>query len=67
MARCDQFSLVSEKSWEGVFVALGVLLNSTLHDVIKFKFSKSETNVLSKFIVNDLWKVSSKSVHPFGL
>ena len=30
MARCDQFSLVSEKSWEGVLVALGVLPNSTL-------------------------------------
>ena len=30
MARCDQFSLVSEKSGQGVLVALGVLPNSTL-------------------------------------
>ena len=37
------------------------------YDVIKFEFSKSEKNILSKCIVGDLWKFSSKSVHLFGL
>ena len=38
MARCDQFSLVSEKSGEGVLVALGVLPNSTLHVYVTLTF-----------------------------
>ena len=33
MLRCDQFSLVMEKSGQGVLVALGVLPNSTLIDI----------------------------------
>ena len=41
--------------------------NNGRHDVIKFKFSKMEKNVLSKCKVGNLWKVKSKSVHPSGL
>ena len=42
-------------------------MQNVRHDVIKFEMSKTAKKVIGKYLSDHLWRVSSKSVHPFRL